>query len=293
MAALRGGIRASPEAYATGPATPDPSCICDLCRGLQQGRILKPLNEARKWTSARRCQVLNPLSHSGTLGGVYLKQLKFHPHFVGRNVTSHYLKFSTQNRTLPTFSFVCVCLFFRPVSEAHGGSQARGLIGAVAAGLHHSLGQCHILNPLSEARDQTCNLIVPSQIHFCCATPGTPPYGNSLFSFWRNFHAVLHSGCASLLFLPTVWEGSLFSILPSIYYLYTFWWCPFWQMWGDTSCNFDFHFSNSHVEYLFMCFFGHLSSLEKCLFRPSDHFLIGFVCFFNIKLHEIFVYFGD
>ena len=32
--------------------------------------------------------------------------------------------------------------------------------------LHHSPRQHWILNPLSEARDQTCNLIVPSQIRF-------------------------------------------------------------------------------------------------------------------------------
>ena len=29
-------------------------------------------------------------------------------------------------------------------------------------GLHHSLSQCQILNPLSKARDQTVNLMVPS-----------------------------------------------------------------------------------------------------------------------------------
>ena len=31
--------------------------------------------------------------------------------------------------------------------------------------LHHSSQQCWILNPLSEARDWTCNLMVPSHIH--------------------------------------------------------------------------------------------------------------------------------
>ena len=71
---------------------------------------------------------------------------------------------------------------------AHGGSQARSLIGARAAGLHHrhsnagsktyrdlhlSSRQCWILNPLSEARDRTCVLMDPSQIHFCCAMMGT------------------------------------------------------------------------------------------------------------------------
>ena len=35
--------------------------------------------------------------------------------------------------------FVCLFLpFLRATLEAYGGSQARGLIGAVAAGLHHS-----------------------------------------------------------------------------------------------------------------------------------------------------------
>ena len=39
--------------------------------------------------------------------------------------------------------------------------------------LHHSSQKHKILNPLSEARDQTHNLMVPSQIRFCCATMGT------------------------------------------------------------------------------------------------------------------------
>ena len=40
--------------------------------------------------------------------------------------------------------------------------------------LHHSTQQLRILNPLREARDPTCNLMVSSWIHFCCATMGTP-----------------------------------------------------------------------------------------------------------------------
>ena len=39
--------------------------------------------------------------------------------------------------------------------------------------LHHSPRQCQILNPLNEARDRTHNLMVPSQISFCCTTMGT------------------------------------------------------------------------------------------------------------------------
>ena len=76
-------------------------------------------------------------------------------------------------------NFYSFC-FFRTALRAYGGSQARGLIGAVAAGLHHShnnarselhlrptpkLTAMPILNPLSKARDQTHNLMVPSWVH--------------------------------------------------------------------------------------------------------------------------------
>ena len=40
--------------------------------------------------------------------------------------------------------------------------------------LHHTSQQHQILNPLSEARDRTRNLTVPSQICFCCSMMGTP-----------------------------------------------------------------------------------------------------------------------
>ena len=39
--------------------------------------------------------------------------------------------------------------------------------------LPHSSWQCRIPNPLSKAKDQTCNLMLPSRIHFGCATMGT------------------------------------------------------------------------------------------------------------------------
>ena len=40
--------------------------------------------------------------------------------------------------------------------------------------LHHSSRQRWILNPLSEARDGTRNLMVPSRIRFPCTMMGTP-----------------------------------------------------------------------------------------------------------------------
>ena len=87
--------------------------------------------------------------------------------------------------------FFCLFAFSRAASAAHGGSQARGLIGAVASGLHQShsnakseprlqptpqLTATPILNPLSEARDGTCIIMVPSRIHFRCTTTGTPKF---------------------------------------------------------------------------------------------------------------------
>ena len=69
-------------------------------------------------------------------------------------------------RSLGFFVFLFFCLF-RAALVAYGGSQARGQIGAVADGLHHSSGQCRILNPLKEARDQTCVLMDASQISYC------------------------------------------------------------------------------------------------------------------------------
>ena len=40
--------------------------------------------------------------------------------------------------------------------------------------LHHSSWQCQILNPLTEARDRTRYLMVPSRICFCYTMTGTP-----------------------------------------------------------------------------------------------------------------------
>ena len=85
------------------------------------------------------------------------------------------------------FFFFLSFVFFRATPTAHAGSQARGPIGVTAyaratatpdpsrvCDLHHSSRQRRIFNPLSKARDQTRNLMVPSWIHFHCTTTGTP-----------------------------------------------------------------------------------------------------------------------
>ena len=44
----------------------------------------------------------------------------------------------------------------------------------------------------------------------------------------------------------------------------------------------------SDIEHLFICLLTiYVSSLGKCLFRPSTHLLIGFFFFFLIELHEL------
>ena len=80
------------------------------------------------------------------------------------------------------FFFFCP---FRATPTAYGASQAKGLMGSVAASLHHSHSgarseprlwptqQHRILNPLNEARDGTCNLMVPNRVRFRCTTTGT------------------------------------------------------------------------------------------------------------------------
>ena len=84
--------------------------------------------------------------------------------------------------------FIYLLLLFRAGPVAYGISQAREQIRATAATyttntaiqylihtceLYHSSGQCWILNPLRETRDQIQVLMDTSWVHYCWAIMGT------------------------------------------------------------------------------------------------------------------------
>ena len=96
---------------------------------------------------------------------------------------------------------------FRAVPKAHGSSQARGWIGAVAAGLHHSHNNTRSEPPsvtYTTAHGNTCSLTP-------WAMPGTEPASSWIL----------------VGFVPTEPQQELLFV--------DFWWGPFWLLWGETS----------------------------------------------------------
>ena len=85
--------------------------------------------------------------------------------------------------------------------------------------LHHISQQRHILNPLSEVRDRTCNLTVPSQIRFLCATTGTP-----LAVVLKSVLSHMNIGTPAFLSFPFTWNIFFCSLTWNLYVSFALRW---------------------------------------------------------------------
>ena len=90
--------------------------------------------------------------------------------------------------------------------------------------LHHSTQQHRIPNPLSEARDWTCNLMVPNRIHFHCTTMGTPLTTSFTSNMSQMEWFYIINSFASI--------SSSFSTLSISFHLYTMYFTGFWSISG-------------------------------------------------------------
>ena len=101
--------------------------------------------------------------------------------------------------------------------------------------------------------------------------------GNSIFRFLRNLPNVLHSGCTSL-HPHQQCRQAPFYVYPLQHWLFAgFSMMPFWYFIVGLSY---ISLLTSNVRHLFMCLLLIcMSSLEKCLFKSSAHFLLGLLVF--------------
>ena len=110
-------------------------------------------------------------------------------------------------------------------------------------------------------------------------------YDSSNFSFVRKLHTIIHSGFTNLHFHLTPVQHLLFVNILMMVFLTS----VKWYLIVVLICS---SLIISNVEHLFLCLLAIcMSSLEKCLFMSSAHFLIG-LFFFLSELHKLFVSFA-
>ena len=107
---------------------------------------------------------------------------------------SDYSELLAQVLRLPGFFSFLFFWLFRVAPMAHGGSQPLATSTATPdpsciCNLYHSSGQRQILNPLIEARGQTCVLMDTSQISFLLSHNGNSQIARLLKNRWdrKNF----------------------------------------------------------------------------------------------------------
>ena len=110
--------------------------------------------------------------------------------------------------------------------------------------------------------------------------------------FWGP--SILFSIMDVSIYIPTniVHEFLFLQIIANIYYLLSFWWWPFWQVWGYVNVVLIcISLMLSNVEHLFMCLFAIWCSFKNvCLgLLPIFNWAFKIIIFFDIELFELYI----